>query len=131
VSNIFFWRETSYWADESAVQPLLHTWSLSVEEQFYLAWPFLLFFSLRWFKRATLPILVVGTFLSLAVTIWATHRSPDAAFYLTPFRTYEFALGALCVWVDRVPWRRSTMGRGFQSVSWLLGIGLILFAMIT
>ena len=109
VSNIFFWQETSYWADESAVQPLLHTWSLSVEEQFYLVWPLLIVLSLRWFKRATLPVLIVGTLLSLVVTMWATTRSPDAAFYLTPFRTYEFALGALCVWVDRVPWKNRVL----------------------
>ncbi|WP_456284720.1 acyltransferase family protein [Microbacterium sp. JZ101] len=131
VSNIFFWQETSYWADESAVQPLLHTWSLSVEEQFYLVWPLLIVLSLRWFRRATLPILIVGTFVSIAVTTWATTRSPDAAFYLTPFRTYEFAIGALCVWVERLRWPDSRIGRVMQSGSWLLGMVLIVFAMLT
>lgn len=131
LSNVYFWKEAGYWADSSANQPLLHTWSLSVEEQFYLVWPLLIFALLRWLPKATLPLLIAGTAFSVVVTTYFTLRSPDAAFYLTPFRTYEFALGALCVWIERVQWRNGRLSHGARHATWLLGIGLIFFAIFT
>lgn len=131
LSNVYFWQESGYWAESSAGQPLLHTWSLSVEEQFYLVWPFLIFALLRWAPRIVLPLLVVGTVLSVVVTAQASLASPDAAFYLTPFRTYEFALGALCVWLERWQWPGTRNGRIAQSACWLLGLLLVLFSMLS
>jgi peptidoglycan/LPS O-acetylase OafA/YrhL len=100
-SNWYFFRHSDYFAAESTTRPLLHTWSLAVEEQFYLAWPtFLLLVTLRPVRRfAPIAIVAVGL-LSLALTIhFRTHTA--AVFYLTPFRAFELAIGALLVWADK------------------------------
>lgn len=131
LSNVWFWQEADYWADSSAMQPLLHTWSLSVEEQFYLVWPLLIFILLRWLPRLTLPLLVAGTLCSVAITTYYSLHSPDAAFYLTPFRTYEFAIGAVCVWVERIQWGKSLISTISRHASWLCGVGLIVASMLT
>lgn len=131
LSNVYFWRESGYWAEASASQPLLHTWSLSVEEQFYLVWPLLLVVLLRSTKRFTPIAIAILTALSVAITSYFSITSPDAAFYLTPFRTYEFAIGALCVWIERRSWPPSRRGSAAQSLTWLCGVALILFAVLT
>jgi peptidoglycan/LPS O-acetylase OafA/YrhL len=131
VSNFFFWGESGYWEETSAAQPLLHTWSLSVEEQFYLLWPLIIFLLLRRAKKAVLPILLVLIVVSVVATTWMTGSDPDAAFYLTPFRTYEFAIGAVCVWLERMTRSRRTGGTVPRSAAWVAGIALIVFAMLT
>lgn len=102
ISNIYFWMESGYFDLDSAVKPLLHTWSLSVEEQFYLFWPVLTLllakyttFGTRIFVIASLSLLT----LLCAESILTNHA--QSAFYLTPFRIYEFGIGALLVFVKR------------------------------
>jgi peptidoglycan/LPS O-acetylase OafA/YrhL len=131
VSNFFFWQESGYWDAASGAQPLLHTWSLSVEEQFYLLWPLVIFLLLRRAKKAVLPILLAVIVVSVVVTTWMTTSDPDAAFYLTPFRTYEFAIGAVCVWLERMTRSRRIGGTVPRTAAWVAGIGLIVFAMLT
>src|SRR5262249_54181951 len=95
LSNWYFFRHSDYFAAESATRPLPRTWSVAVEEQFYLAWPaFLLLVTLRPVRRwAAIAIAAVGL-LSLALTIhFGAHT--EALFYLTPFRAFELAIGAL------------------------------------
>lgn len=93
VSNIFFWKQSGYFAPDVDFAPLLHTWSLGVEEQFYLLFPLLLLLlhkaRLR-FVRA-LPVLLVLTFLLGA---YLTFTRPFGAFFLLPARAWELLLGA-------------------------------------
>jgi peptidoglycan/LPS O-acetylase OafA/YrhL len=102
VSNIGFWLESGYWDADSKLKPLLHTWSLGVEAQFYLVWPLLLLFAKRhrWSNQFTgfivLTIAVIGVFASE----WAVRKSPSSAFYLSPFRITEFALGASLIFFE-------------------------------
>lgn len=94
LSNIHFYREAGYFDGVSEEKPLLHTWSLAVEEQFYIVLPFLLLALVRW--RPTLPMILAAlAALSLAACIWLTPRSPTAAFYLFPFRAWELLAGVL------------------------------------
>lgn len=93
-ANIYFYSTQNYFGAESGNLPLLHMWSLGVEEQFYLLLPVLLSVLVRYFRRHLAAVLVVLTVGSLAVYCWAIFRHPAAAFYLLPFRAWELGLGA-------------------------------------
>ena len=95
ISNFFFYQETNYFSAPLDTFALLHTWSLSVEEQFYLLWPpilALLFgYAARW-TRVAIIALTALSFLSAAVVV---SIDKNAAFFLLPFRMWELSLGAL------------------------------------
>jgi peptidoglycan/LPS O-acetylase OafA/YrhL len=96
VSNIFFFFNSGYFDGNAAWKPLLHTWSLGVEEQFYLVWPLLLILVYRTKNRLIAASLIAGlSLLSYIATIWLADRSTNAVFYLMPFRVYQLGLGAL------------------------------------
>lgn len=96
VSNFFFWSESGYFDQSVAFKPLLHTWSLSVEEQFYLVWPSCLFLLYKLKGRSGLIMGVIVISLLSFVSAYHFHRDyPGAVFYWTPFRIYQFGLGAL------------------------------------
>jgi peptidoglycan/LPS O-acetylase OafA/YrhL len=101
VSNIYFWRTATYFGTPAEARPLLHTWSLSIEEQFYLIYA-TAFVILARFQRATLlRTLAAALLLSLAVAIVATIPEPNASFFLLPTRAWELLAGALAaVWLD-------------------------------
>ena len=99
-SNILFWLEEGYFATSSALKPLLHTWSLAVEEQFYVLFP--LFLALIWRRapgdarrRALYAVLVVGV-ASLVLSVVLQRQAPSANFYLAPSRAWELMAGAAC-----------------------------------
>ena len=104
-SNFFFWNQAeSYFAPQLELLPLLHTWSLAIEEQFYMVWPLALLAVVAAARRFKWDVVSIATrffvvvFLSsLAFSIWSTGRQPIAAFYLMPSRAWELATGALLV----------------------------------
>lgn len=99
LSNIYFWMKSGYFDADAELNPLLHTWSLGVEEQFYLFWPVLVVAAARR-SRAVLTITVLAiAVLSFAATEIVMREDPQAAFFLTPLRAWEFCLGGLCVGV--------------------------------
>ena len=97
-SNMQFWRTSGYFDPAAEENPLLHTWSLSVEEQFYLVVPLLLLlvFALRFQRRLGL-ILGVGVVASFLVSVYWVDRDPKGAFYLLPSRAWELGAGSLLV----------------------------------
>lgn len=99
LSNIFFWSIAGYFDTASFTKPALHTWTLSVEWQFYAVWPMFLFLVWRAKHRTPVWIAFVGL-ASLAANIVAGDR-PSLIFYWMPFRVFEFAIGALLVWAPR------------------------------
>ena len=96
VANVYYYLQSGYFAGPSDQMPLLHTWSLSAEEQFYMLWP--LFFATLMAKRRRRDCRAVCAFLfcvSLLGSAWAARAAPEAGFYLLPTRAWELLLGAL------------------------------------
>jgi peptidoglycan/LPS O-acetylase OafA/YrhL len=94
VSNLYFWRHNAYFAPLSEVQPLLHTWSLGVEEQFYFLYPLLLLVPLRG-RGGRTALIAAASVASLAIAAAFGATEPGAAFYLLPARFWELGLGGL------------------------------------
>jgi peptidoglycan/LPS O-acetylase OafA/YrhL len=106
VSNLYFARAaTDYLGAEAETNPLLHTWSLSVEEQFYLVWPLLVMLALGatpWQmrtanRRRLLLWMVAVSLVSFALSVWLTSTRQPFAFFLSPLRGWEFAVGGLAI----------------------------------
>jgi peptidoglycan/LPS O-acetylase OafA/YrhL len=133
-SNIFFaFRATDYLAADAETDPLLHTWSLAVEEQFYFVWPLIILFGVRVLGRSsgsvrrdgglilTLVAVTVGTF---ALSVWLTGSRQPWAFFSSPTRAWEFGIGGLAALLPSV---RSPLvgGRGASLVlGWLGAVGV-------
>ena len=100
-SNYFFYGEDSYTADASIYKPLLHTWSLAVECQFYLLYPLLIWLICRFFKPYLFSILLAGALLSFQYANFIVHDYPEKAFYLLPSRAWELLAGGLMTFFCR------------------------------
>ncbi|WP_434606676.1 acyltransferase [Pseudomonas sp. D2-30] len=95
VSNIYIWMKYgNYFAADASEAPLLHTWSLGIEEQFYLLWPLLMLMLCRWAPRYLLPLVCIGVVVTVGVSQYATTLVPSASYYLLPTRFFELLLGA-------------------------------------
>lgn len=95
LSNAFFFRSSGYFSPVAESAPLLHTWSLAVEEQFYIVFPLLLRALYGLGRRRLGTVLAALALVSFLAGIWWLPRAPNAAFYLLPFRAWELLLGAL------------------------------------
>lgn len=99
-SNVFFWTTSDYFTPEAKENPFLHTWSLGVEEQFYIVLPILLWLLYRWCRpHSSLGGLKLGLTLTVLVSFcfgsWSVGSHPQAAFYLLPARYWEMGAGAM------------------------------------
>lgn len=131
VSNFFFWNESGYFDADSAVKPLLHLWSLSVEEQFYFIWPLslVLLHKIPLSRFVTPIVFILLGVASWAFAQWCLTVDPSAAFYLLPSRIMEFCLGAIMVWV--VGWQPPAWIEGWlREASLLIGLTMIGYATI-
>ncbi len=99
VSNLFFWQEAGYFDNSAATKPLLHLWSLGVEEQFYLVWPCLLL--LAW-KRNINALTIVACIIagSFAVNVYTVHTDAVQSFYSPVARFWELLLGGLLAYIQ-------------------------------
>lgn len=116
-----------YLAAENGASPVQHYWSLSLEEQFYVVWPLLLLAVVKLFRRRrSIVVALIAVFaLSLAYSVWLTEVSPGAAYFVTPTRMWEFAVGGLLVFAP--VWRGATARIW---ASWI-GVAAIGYAMVT
>lgn len=127
-SNILFWRESGYFDTAAELKPLLHTWSLAVEEQYYVLFPIFLMLFWRLGMRWILMLLGVVFITSIATAQWAASAQPAAAFYLLPTRTWELLIGAFAAFYLSKTNGRTNLARSVSEVGGWLGIALILFA---
>lgn len=123
-SNIVHWSISGYFAPDAETLPLLHTWSLAVEEQFYLLLPVTLWLLHKWQKSWIKPMLIVGLLASFGVCVWMTKRSPSASFYLLPTRSWELLMGSLLAHglsrkIVEVRWLREVLSLcGAAAIGW-------------
>lgn len=127
LANIFFWREHGgYFATENEETPLLHTWSLAVEEQYYFVWPFILLFGYRFFSKQLLVALLATL---LVFSIWfsefATLKTIGAAYYLLPTRFFELLVGSLLAIALQENYRCPNK---YSNLLSLTGLGLIIYS---
>ncbi|HEY3146818.1 MAG TPA: acyltransferase family protein [Dongiaceae bacterium] len=120
-SNFYFFFTSDYFAPGADTQPLLHTWSLAVEEQFYIFFPLILWLVRRYFAQREKAIMIALALISLAISAWLVRVDRTAAFYLLHSRAWELLLGALLA-IGAVPAIRS---RALATMLGLAGLALI------
>jgi peptidoglycan/LPS O-acetylase OafA/YrhL len=123
LANVYFWRDTGYFAGPAELKPLLHTWSLAVEEQFYLLLPLLLMFS----KKLSRPRLFWGlasiSLISLCGSVYGTMFYPSATFYLLPTRAWELMVGSM---LAVLPWQCNPSPRRDNAIAMVGFLAIIL-----
>ena len=122
--NFFFWREHGgYFDGGSQEAPLLHTWSLAVEEQYYLVWPLALMLLLKFLgKKVTVYVVGVGCIAATVFSQWGTEVTIGAAYYLLPTRFFELMVGS---WLALAWYHLPVLNNTVRSGLSLLGLGLI------
>lgn len=126
-SNFYFWSQSGYFEGSADLQPLLHTWSLAVEEQFYLVFPLLLFAILKWCRKYLTWALVLMAIGSFVLSVIAVQKSPNAAFYWLPFRAWELGLGSILA-VSGFESKAFLNTRHVRNLLGLTGVGLVIFS---
>ncbi|RYG61000.1 MAG: acyltransferase [Alphaproteobacteria bacterium] len=127
IANVFFSKEVDYFAVGHAHSPLLHTWSLGVEEQFYVIWPLLLLLAMKWGGRAwVFPVLALVGLISFGISVHLTHSDEMHAFYLLHSRAWELALGGLIGLNVLKP----IVNRRLANTIGFAGLGLIFMAVL-
>lgn len=122
LANVYFSARVGYFDGPAELKPLLHMWSLAIEEQFYLVFPFILVGLFRWSRR-TLPFAIITLgIVSLLYSAYALVHDPSSAFFLLPSRSWELLLGAILNWVPAIRWRH----RVFAEAIALVGVSCIL-----
>ncbi|MDT0582638.1 acyltransferase family protein [Brumicola blandensis] len=125
-SNVFYWMEVGYFTSGAYDNWLLHTWSLSVEWQFYMLFPFLLLALNQLFSAIKVFLtFVVCTCIALSISIYLTIHSPDAAYFLLPARAYEMMLGGICYFYLQHQNSSNALLLRFPIITQYLGVALI------
>lgn len=131
LSNVFFYLDSGYFVEAARTKPLLHTWSLAVEEQFYIVVPFLLFALARFVpKRFHVWFIAAVSIASFAMCVWYTRTNTNAAFYLLPMRAWELGLGGALAIAAPAVFQKRWLSE-FLSIAGLVAILFAVFAFST
>lgn len=126
VANLFFWQHTDYFATNDYARPLLHTWSLGVEEQFYLVFPLFMLLAAKLFPRGLRPVLAVLGIASLISGIMLAKSHPVVAFYMPFTRAWELLIGVLlALYRPSLPDIRLRNAAGVTGVAMILAACLL------
>ena len=127
-SNILFWLESGYFDTAAELKPLLHTWSLAVEEQYYILFPIFLMLTWRLGIKWVLVLLSVVFMVSLGVAQWGSYNSPSATFFLLPTRGWELLVGVFAAFY--LKYNTHLKSHTVNQMLSLLGFGMIAYSII-
>jgi len=100
-SNFYFWYSGQEYGDGSGLlKPFLHTWSLSVEEQYYILFPIVLLVTFKYFKKYLIHILILGFIISLGLAEWTSRNYPSVSFYILHTRMWELIAGSIMAYFE-------------------------------
>ena len=125
-ANFFMWKEVGgYFSSNAEYIPLLHLWSLGVEEQFYIIWPTILMLLLAWFKRWTSLLIALAVILGCAFAHILSIKAPAMSYFLLPARAFELLIGALLVFI-----KPAHLKNIYANLVSVFGLVLIIFGSI-
>ena len=141
ISNIFFWSVAGYFDSDSSLKPLLHTWSLSIEEQFYFLWPAVLVFLFHRKRALLVPGFIIGmglvsllmnhlffaqpTRVAAALGDIESFDIASTVFYWLPFRVFEFSIGAIVVFLGGFHGASVRFFQWFSEALFAIGLAMI------
>ena len=100
-SNFYFhYSGQQYGAESGLLKPFLHTWSLSVEEQYYILFPIVLLITFKYFRKYLIHILILGFVVSLGLAEWGSRNHPSFNFYVLPTRGWELLAGSFLAYLE-------------------------------
>ena len=99
VSNVVFWRQQGYFEESAELNPIVHTWSLAVEEQFYVFFPIFLILTWRFGKSRVFWMVFLMSVISLLICEWGWRNHASACFYLAPTRAWELFAGSITAFI--------------------------------
>ena len=122
LSNVVFWKQQGYFDESAELNPILHTWSLAVEEQYYVLFPIFLVLAWRFGKNRVFQMIVVMAAISLLLSEWGWRNKPTANFYLAPTRAWELFAGSIAAFIVQ---KQGVQKNNFLA---LLGLAAIIFS---
>jgi peptidoglycan/LPS O-acetylase OafA/YrhL len=127
-SNILFWRSSGYFETAAELKPLLHTWSLAVEEQYYLLFPVFIVLAWRFGKRWILKMLAIIAVVSLVLAQWGSAAKPAFTFFMLPARGWEILMGAFAAFYLHN--KNRTRNQSISQLASAIGLLLICIAIL-
>jgi peptidoglycan/LPS O-acetylase OafA/YrhL len=125
-ANIYYWQSINYFGLNASNIFLLHTWSLAVEEQFYLAYPLGIFLLYRYARLYLWSVLALGFVVSFSLNLWMVEAKPEATFYLLPTRAWELIVGSLAFYAST----NMTRSKALNELLAICGFGLVFLSVV-
>ncbi|MGP4254472.1 acyltransferase family protein [Escherichia coli] len=125
-SNFYFMNSAGYFDTSSTINPLLHTWSLAVEQQFYLVWPAVILIAFKINKKIVPALVIIIGLISLALSQYWIEVNSSQNFYMVPFRIFEFSIGAsVFFYRDKIK-----LSNAVCEILFIVGIAMIIYSAI-
>ena len=128
-SNFYFYYSgLVYGVEDGLLKPFLHTWSLSVEEQFYIIFPFIIFIIFKYIKKYLIHLFCFGFVCSLLLAQWGSENYPSLTFYILPTRGWELLAGSILAYLNL--FNSNKRFENYGKIFEFLGLGLIIYALL-